>query len=118
MAERFFVDQVLAPGRIEVDGPEAHHLATVCRLRPGDAVYLFNGDGSQYPAVVAAVGRRKVELEVSGTEKPICEFDLPPRDRRAFAEGRACRFPDREIDRARRHGVHAAADGQKCRPSE
>jgi 16S rRNA (uracil1498-N3)-methyltransferase len=92
MAERFFVDQVLAPGHLEVDGPEAHHLATVCRLRPGDAVYLFNGDGTQHPAVVAAVGRRKVELEVGGAEKPIRELPyrlevavpLPKGDRADF----------------------------------
>jgi 16S rRNA (uracil1498-N3)-methyltransferase len=74
MAERFFVDQVLAPGRIELDGPEAHHLATVCRLRVGDALHLFNGDGRQYPAVVATVGRRKVALEVSRAETPAREL--------------------------------------------
>jgi 16S rRNA (uracil1498-N3)-methyltransferase len=70
MAERFFVDQVLGPGRIELDGPEAHHLATVCRLRVGDSVCLFNGDGHQYPAVIGTVGRRKVGLEVSRSETP------------------------------------------------
>ena len=37
-------------------GPEAHHLAVVCRVRPGDAVCLFNGDGREYPAEVREVG--------------------------------------------------------------
>jgi 16S rRNA (uracil1498-N3)-methyltransferase len=64
MAERFFVDTALVPGPITLHGPEAHHLATVCRLRPGDAVTLFNGDGREFPARVAEVGRRSVALEV------------------------------------------------------
>src|SRR4051794_40523051 len=70
MADRYFVDQPLGPGLVELDGPEAHHLATVCRLRPGDAVVLFNGEGPQYPAVVKAVARRSVTLEVGAAETP------------------------------------------------
>ncbi len=50
MAERFYVNCALKPGPVVLHGAEAHHLATVCRLRPGDAVSLFNGDGRQYPA--------------------------------------------------------------------
>lgn len=70
MADRYFVDQPLGPGRFELDGPEAHHLATVCRLRPGDAVRLFNGDGREYPARVAEVARRRVALDVEPGETP------------------------------------------------
>jgi 16S rRNA (uracil1498-N3)-methyltransferase len=75
MADRYFVDQPLGPGRVEVDGPEAHHLATVCRLRTGDTVHLFNGDGREYPAAVVAVGRRSVALEVTAELSP--ERELP-----------------------------------------
>jgi 16S rRNA (uracil1498-N3)-methyltransferase len=74
MAERYFVDQPLAPGPMQIDGPEAHHLATVCRLRPGDNVYLFNGDGRQYPAAVRALARRVVELDVGPGESPLREL--------------------------------------------
>ncbi|MFI5382494.1 MAG: RNA methyltransferase PUA domain-containing protein, partial [Tepidisphaerales bacterium] len=48
MSERYFVDRPLALGPVGLGGPEAHHLAVVCRVRPGDRVYLFNGDGRQY----------------------------------------------------------------------
>jgi 16S rRNA (uracil1498-N3)-methyltransferase len=65
MAERYFVEQLPGPGPFEIDGPEAHHLATVCRLRAGDTVYLFNGDGREYPAIVTAVARRSVSLDVA-----------------------------------------------------
>src|SRR5262245_39700709 len=52
MADRFYVNCRLAPGNVELRGPEAHHLATVLRARAGDAVCLFNGDGAEYPATV------------------------------------------------------------------
>src|SRR5262245_13755621 len=92
MAERFYVNRALGPGRVELEGPEAHHLATVCRLRPGDAVYLFNGDGREYPAEVVEAGRRRVALDVRGAESPARELPfrlelaapLPKGDRAAF----------------------------------
>ncbi len=92
MADRFYVNCPLAPGPVEVGGPEAHHLAVVCRLRPGDAVCLFNGDGRQYPAEVRDVGRRVVVLEVRGVEAPEREHPfrleiaapLPKGDRAQF----------------------------------
>src|SRR5205823_11771974 len=70
MSERFYVNSPLQPGPVLVTGPEAHHLATVCRLRPGDAVCLFNGDGRQYPAAVVEVGKRAVTLQVQGSTEP------------------------------------------------
>jgi 16S rRNA (uracil1498-N3)-methyltransferase len=70
MAERFYVNCPLAPGLVEVQGPEAHHLAIVCRLRAGDAIYLFNGDGCQYAALVETVAKRAVTLRIAGVEAP------------------------------------------------
>ena len=92
MADRFYVNCPLGPGRVLLDGPEAHHLAAVSRLRPGDPVRLFNGDGREYPAVVAAVRRREVELDVTGVETPDRELGfrlevaapLPKGDRAQF----------------------------------
>src|SRR5947209_2816049 len=67
MSERFYVSSPLAAGsRVALEGAEAHHLARVCRLGPGGAVCLFNGDGHEYPALVLAVERRQVSLEVTG----------------------------------------------------
>ena len=77
MAERFFVEQPLAPGPVQLRGPEAHHLATVCRLRPGDRAVLFNGDGRQYPAAVTEVTRRDVTLDVLAVEAPQRELPFP-----------------------------------------
>jgi 16S rRNA (uracil1498-N3)-methyltransferase len=92
MAERFYVNWHLNPGPITLDGPEAHHLAVVCRLRPGNRVCLFNGDGSEYPAEVREVGKKQVVLEVAGVERPQREVGfrlevaapLPKGDRASF----------------------------------
>jgi 16S rRNA (uracil1498-N3)-methyltransferase len=92
MSERFYVDQPLGEGPVTLAGPEAHHLAAVCRLRPGDAVYLFNGDGRQYRGVVGAVARRSVTVVVEAVEGPRRELGfrlevaapLPRGDRAQF----------------------------------
>lgn len=92
MSDRFYVSSPLAPGSIVLDGPEAHHLAGVCRVRVGDAVCLFNGGGHEYPARVAEVGKRTVALDVLSVETPQRELGfrlevaapLPKGDRAQF----------------------------------
>jgi 16S rRNA (uracil1498-N3)-methyltransferase len=92
MSERFYVNSPLALGTCVLDGPEAHHLAVVCRVRAGDRVYLFNGDGRQYPALVNAVHRKIVEMTVDAVESPQRErlspievaAPLPKGDRATF----------------------------------
>jgi 16S rRNA (uracil1498-N3)-methyltransferase len=68
MAERFYFDGPLAPGVVTLEGTEAHHLSHVCRVRVGDHVCLFNGDGREYPAEVIESARRNVTLRVLGVE--------------------------------------------------
>ena len=46
----------------------ANHLVRVLRLREGDACVLFNGDGHDYPARLAAIGKREVRVEVLARE--------------------------------------------------
>src|SRR5205085_7970172 len=92
MAERFYVNSALGPGPLEITGDEAHHLAVVCRVRPGDTVVLFNGDGCDYPAVVVEVRKRGVGVEVERAERPRRELPfrlevaapLPKGDRAQF----------------------------------
>jgi 16S rRNA (uracil1498-N3)-methyltransferase len=92
MAERFFVTAPLAPGPLVLQGDEAHHLATVCRLRPGDQVCLFDGSGWEYRARILGSERRRVELEVlDGTAPPrelpvrlVLACPLPKGDRGQF----------------------------------
>ncbi len=49
---------------IELDGQAAVHLTRVLRLRAGDALCLFNGQGGEFSARLVAVGRRTASIEV------------------------------------------------------
>src|SRR5262249_55973491 len=62
------------------------------RVRPGDPVCLFNGDGHEYAAEVTAVERRSVSLQVMAVQTPARELPfrlevaapLPKGDRAQF----------------------------------
>jgi 16S rRNA (uracil1498-N3)-methyltransferase len=92
MAERYYVNSPLGPGPVALTGAEAHHLASVCRIRPGDEVILFNGDGGEYPARVLGTSRQRVELEAGDRQRADRELPwpvvvacpLPKGDRGAF----------------------------------
>ncbi len=76
---RFFVPERIAPDQHQVDlqGPEAHHLARVLRAAPGDQVLLLDGSGWEYLARVLAVDRRRVELEILSREQVDRELPVP-----------------------------------------
>lgn len=64
---RVFVDLPLAPGaRVSLPEDAAAHLVRVLRLREGEACVLFNGDGHDYDATLAAATKRGVDAEVTG----------------------------------------------------
>jgi 16S rRNA (uracil1498-N3)-methyltransferase len=92
MSNRVYINCPLRPGSVTIQGSEAHHLAVVCRTRPGDAICLFNGDGHEYPATVEEVGKRAVAVQVHGVETPDRELGhrlevaapLPKGDRGQF----------------------------------
>src|ERR1700722_4580521 len=77
MSARYYTNCPLQPGPVALDGPAAHHLAAVCRLRPGDQVTLFNGDGHEYPARLGHVTRRLVDLEILERLSPVRELPFP-----------------------------------------
>ena len=77
MSERYYLETRLGPGEIVIAGPGAHHLATVCRARPGDLVCLFNGDGHEYRAKVIAAERRRVTLDIYEKASPQRELGFP-----------------------------------------
>ncbi len=64
MADRFYTPGPLTPGEFILEGPEAHHLATVRRIAPGASVVLFTGDGREYPAEILGIDRKRVTLNV------------------------------------------------------
>lgn len=63
-APLFLVDALPAGDVAVLDGPEGRHAATVKRLRPGEGLLLADGRGGFAHAVVTAVARDALELEV------------------------------------------------------
>lgn len=62
---RIHVDAELSlAGELALPAPAAAHVARVLRLRAGDAVTLFNGDGRDYRSELAAVSPREVRARV------------------------------------------------------
>jgi len=72
MTRIFFDGPLQAPGRATLDGTAAGHVARVLRLRSGDGVVLFNGDGWEYQGRIAALrsGTVDVELQAKDTGAP------------------------------------------------
>lgn len=74
---RIHVDAGLSAGtEIILPGQAAAHVTRVLRLRAGDAVSLFNGNGNDYAAELIAAGSREVRARVleaaaNGLESPL-----------------------------------------------
>ncbi|KPQ31451.1 MAG: RNA methyltransferase, RsmE family [Porphyrobacter sp. HL-46] len=64
-APRLFVPDELGTGRIvALDGPQAHYLGKVMRVREGDTVILCDDLTGEWAAQVSNIGKREVVLEV------------------------------------------------------
>ncbi len=74
---RLFVETPLESGASRMlVGPQAHYLANVMRLGPGDGLRLFDGLAGEFEAVVEHVSRREVRLQVgAGLRAPEAEPD-------------------------------------------
>ncbi|MGC5032644.1 16S rRNA (uracil(1498)-N(3))-methyltransferase [Micromonospora sp. DT229] len=65
-APLFLVESLPVADSMVLDGPEGHHAATVQRLRVGEELLLGDGRGGTASAVVTAVGRGTLDLEITG----------------------------------------------------
>lgn len=74
---RVFTEGALAAGGVAtLAGGAAEHVARVLRLRAGDPVTLFNGDGHDYPGRVLALRGSRVEVEVTSRAPARAESPL------------------------------------------
>src|SRR5437899_1900297 len=56
---RLYVDEPLAAGAaITLEPSQAHYLADVLRLKPGDPVLVFNGRDGEWRAALTSAGKR------------------------------------------------------------
>jgi 16S rRNA (uracil1498-N3)-methyltransferase len=58
----FVTPEKLGGDRVIVDGDAHHHLGRVLRVRPGDKVVIFDGQGTEIDAEVAEVGPKTTAL--------------------------------------------------------
>lgn len=66
---RIHVDQPLAiDATVNLPPSASEHVGRVLRMAVGDALVLFNGDGSDYPATIVAAGKREVQVRVQTAE--------------------------------------------------
>lgn len=76
MSSRLFVENSLESGMSLTLGDElSHYAGRVLRLKPGDAVTLFNGSGGEFAATVSAVSKKGVVVETG--ERSACERESP-----------------------------------------
>lgn len=68
MTRIFVAEPLQVPGPARLPEAAAAHVSRVLRLRAGDPVVLFNGDGWDYPGRIAALRGAVVEVEVLGRE--------------------------------------------------
>ncbi len=65
-APLFLVESLPTADSMVLAGPEGHHAATVQRLRVGEELLLADGRGGTATALVTAVGRGTLDLDVTG----------------------------------------------------
>jgi 16S rRNA (uracil1498-N3)-methyltransferase len=74
---RFFCDLNLAPGHVvALPDPVARHAVGVLRLRAGEAVTLFNGDGAEYRGVLETGGGKGAMARLDARQEPLRESPL------------------------------------------
>ncbi|PYR64731.1 MAG: hypothetical protein DMF88_22310 [Acidobacteria bacterium] len=65
MHARFYAPDAHAPGDlVTLPEDEGEHLTRVLRLKPGDALRVFNGHGSEFDAIVDQAGTRGVRVRL------------------------------------------------------
>ena len=73
---RVYTSQELSAGRhIVLEHAPSQHIARVLRMRDGERLTVFNGDGNDYPCRILSVGK-SVELAVESVEPNRCESPI------------------------------------------
>ena len=74
---RIYTGQALRGNtRIELEPGPGVHIARALRMREGDKLTLFNGEGGEYPGEIAAIGKKKVVVTTGAHRALELESDL------------------------------------------
>ncbi|MFL6469138.1 MAG: 16S rRNA (uracil(1498)-N(3))-methyltransferase [Pyrinomonadaceae bacterium] len=68
---RFFAPpENINDNHVTLDESETRHLRDVLRLRSGETVYIFDGEGNEYECRIDQIGKRDTRLSVVQTVQP------------------------------------------------
>ncbi|MDP2432372.1 MAG: 16S rRNA (uracil(1498)-N(3))-methyltransferase [Pseudomonadota bacterium] len=85
---RFYCDLSLAPDHlVTLPDAVARHAVGVLRLRAGEAVVLFNGDGAEYHGVLENVGGKGASVRLASRHEPARESPLQVRLAQGISSG-------------------------------
>jgi len=101
---RVHVDMPLVAGaRVDLSDAAAEHVLRVLRLRIGDALTLFNGDGHDYAGVIESTDRRRASVRIDSRAAVAAESPLALTLAQALARGDKM---DWIVQKATELGVH------------
>lgn len=64
--KRFFLErEKILSDKPTLTGPDVKHIRTVLRLKPGDEIFLFDGQGSEYPVRIIQSTSKAIILSVA-----------------------------------------------------
>lgn len=66
---RVYISSAIGRGPLVIAGDAGRHLATVMRVRRGDPILLFNGDGREWTAAVDEITKSGVRVAVDGVAR-------------------------------------------------
>jgi 16S rRNA (uracil1498-N3)-methyltransferase len=74
---RFYTEQSLSPGqRLILEETSSHHLLRVLRLKAGESLLLFNGNGKEYRAILEEADKKQATVLVQDSRQPDRESKL------------------------------------------
>lgn len=74
---RVYESQPLSAGAlIELSDTSIQHAVRALRLREGDPIRLFNGDGAEYSATLTGVDKRRASAQITEVTQPAVESGL------------------------------------------
>lgn len=69
---RFFAKPEDIKGNLaSISGDEAHHILDVMRLKKGDSITAFDGEGREYEGIIRDTEKKKVTIEIKNTRKVV-----------------------------------------------
>ncbi|MGB0466429.1 MAG: 16S rRNA (uracil(1498)-N(3))-methyltransferase [Pontibacterium sp.] len=85
---RFYEQQPLTEGAlIDLSDPVVQHVCKALRMRTGDALILFNGDGHEYQARLETVEKRRARALIQQRHSPLTESSLDIRIGQSLSRG-------------------------------